>query len=103
MNRAEKFKEQNDKLYVEVTDYIDSLLSQLLDTDLSDADIVAYAIIDDFDAGHVGVFEITRVNSHGILFGVLDDEEEDIPFDMMTNESLIELAGKLEAYVDVHG
>jgi hypothetical protein len=102
MNRAQKFEEKNNALWAETMEYIEDLLEILKDTDLSDADMVAYAIIDDFDAGHVGVFDITRVDAEGKLYGTLDDDEDEIPFEMMTNESLIQLAEKLEKYVDAN-
>jgi hypothetical protein len=100
MNRAQKFKEKNDSLWAETMDYIEELLEALYDTDLSDQDIQAYAILDDIEAGHVGVFYITKVDKEKVLYGTLDDDEEEVPFEMMTNEALIQLAEDLEEYVD---
>lgn len=100
MNRAEKFTEQNNTLWREIVDYINDLSNRIKNTDLSDAEILAYVILENFDAGYVDTFEVTRVDDQGVLYGVLDDEEDEIPFDMMTIESLIQLTEKLEKYVD---
>ena len=104
MKTSHDFRYQLDDMWSDIMEAIERLLNIMKGVEFTEDDdeLFALIIVEDFATSHIEQIDLTRVSELGILYGKWEDEDEkEIPYDMMSIELLIELLQQLEEYVEV--
>lgn len=96
---AKNFSTQLGEIRDDIMGSIDLILVELKGHDLSESDLDALIIVEDFSSSHFESVELTRVDDRGELYCRYGEQLEDnVPYDMMDITCLLGLLEDLEKY-----